>query len=92
MGYDFKELWNKIHTRAKNVRNQNDAIKFCNWVRTVPNDIGCEKCRKHMELYLNQYPPETSGNLYLWTYNFHNDVNRVSGKPNIDFQTFSQLY
>jgi len=41
--------------------------------------LPCEHCENHCGAYMKQYPPDYSGDLFKWTVDFHNFVNKNKG-------------
>lgn len=47
--------------------------------------LPCPKCRNHYQKYVEQHPIDTH-NLFQWTVDLHNDINRIEGKPTVKWE------
>lgn len=89
----YQQKWTEIHTHgAQVVRGELSHYNFCRWIRTVPDELPCSKCRKHAREYLENYPPENEPNSFRWGWQFHNTVNERKKKPIMDYATAAALY
>ena len=52
----------------------------------------CTICRQHAIQYVQNNPPDKENDKFLWSYNFHNNVNVRLNKPIMDYQSASTKY
>ena len=89
--------WNKIHTRAiawpSRAQPQTVAAEHA-WLRNLFKKLPCENCSNHaLKYYINHYPDLTSnGTYHTWVYSFHNSVNIRTGKPEMPYSAYQELY
>lgn len=52
--------------------------------------IGCPLCQQHYETYIRSHPPalESQEHFSRWMVDFHNDVNRRLGRPEMPWSVF----
>jgi len=84
--------WHAIHTTAAWANTGRKHSFFCEWVRNQKEFLPCDECRVHMGLYLHSNPPEKAEDAFIWSWEFHNAVNRRLGKPEMDYTTARKLY
>ena len=90
-------LWRVLHSFSfaiqnstpENIKQRNEFIAFVESLKTM---LPCEECRLHFVDYLENNSPRHASNLALWTFNFHNEVNKRLGKPQFSFEDVSQVY
>lgn len=85
-------VWYVLHFISCNLPNVlSDEIKdsFKSFLMCIRFLIPCNKCRDHMEKYLLENQIDTTNNytIFLWTYNYHKDVDRFSpdGRNSLKF-------
>lgn len=84
--------WQSIHvTAASSVTSQKFRI-FCEWIRDQIDHLPCSECTDHAKEYLEHNPPEKSEDAFIWTWRFHNTVNRRLDKPEMEYTTAKQIY
>lgn len=89
----YREKWKEIHTNGSRVlKGELSHHDFCRWIRTVPGELPCSKCRKHAQEYIHENPPERKPNSFRWGWKFHNTVNRRKGKPLVDYTSAAEQY
>ena len=86
-------LWFTIHSIALTIKEEQDYhffIKYMDWIKIY---FPCEKCRDELKKYLDQKAlPEMEGenmrdtalSCFVWTFHFHNHVNKRLNKTIID--------
>lgn len=59
---------------------EHDAIRgyFTNYGSVLP----CPNCRAHYAKYIEEHPVDTK-NLFKWSVDLHNDINRIQNKPTV---------
>jgi hypothetical protein len=76
--------WKTIHTACAAYRPEKRE-SFLLWIYSFPDQIPCTVCAKHMVKNLQAFPPDdwadTRDNLFLWSYRFHDMVNRSKDPP-----------
>lgn len=91
-------LWHKLSLEAID----NDSISSYIWmVKTTVYTFECE-CREHAIEYIENNPPEnylhffdSNGipyGMFLWSFLFHNAVNKRLNKKQLDFDSALKLY
>lgn len=84
--------WHSIHTTAARATTTEKFKFFCSWIRDQLEDLPCEECTEHSKEYLKSNPPEKAEDAFIWTWRFHNAVNRRLGKPEMEYTTAKQIY
>jgi hypothetical protein len=78
--------WKTIHVAAASYRPEKRR-SFLQWIYAFPEQIPCSICEEHMVQTLKLFPPEdwteSRDKLFLWSYRFHDLVNRSKGDPSI---------
>ena len=93
-------LWSILHTLAEYggkavtpLYQEDERRQWILLIQLLPKMIPCPKCREHVDEWLIQRPilPVKTlpySQLYewltTWVYDFHEDVNRRTGKPSFD--------
>ncbi len=77
-------LWNNIHTRAGQCRTIDDKQRCIDYLYHLQQTFPCNRCKPHFGHYLKINPPNTNMDLFFWTVDFHNAVNKRLGKPIVD--------
>lgn len=89
----YRAKWKEIHTNgARVVRGEISHRDFCLWMRTVPEELPCSKCRRHAREYIHEHPPEEEPNSFRWGWEFHNAVNWRKRKPLVDYTSAAEHY
>ena len=82
-----RPAWNDFHNYAveypanPSLAHQNDARDF--FQRRFLRKVECEKCLRDYQIMIARSPPRTTSreDLFDWTVEIHNTVNRKLGKP-----------
>lgn len=95
-------IWIVIHQTAKRAIDEPSKQSFVNLMKMLADQFPCDKCRRHINEYLQENPFEPYWNinndigdpigLFKWSWNFHNTVNLRLNKSYIDFDTAWNLY
>ena len=88
----YRQLWDQIHTKAASSTTHEKRTDFCSWIRKTSGSMGCCICKTHALQYIQNNPPENALNLFVWSWEFHNDVNTRLGKPIMDYATAAIKY
>lgn len=84
--------WQSIHVTAA-WANTPDKVKIFNmWIRDQIEHLPCEDCRNHAREYIQYNPPDHAEDPFIWSWRFHNAVNRRLGKPEIEYNIAKELY
>lgn len=75
--------WIAIHTTAAAYKNRFIRPYFIDWLKKILHNLRCKKCITHALEYLEKHPIEMAENPLLWTIDFHNNVNKRLGKPEL---------
>jgi len=84
--------WEAIHITGAWADTPQKFAFFCSWVRDQVEHYPCPDCIQHSREHLLANPPEKAEDAFVWTWRFHNDVNRRLGKPELPFNTARQMY
>jgi hypothetical protein len=84
--------WQSIHVTAAWADTSEKFKMFCTWIRDQLTHLPCEECTKHALAYLESNPPEKSEDAFMWSWRFHNSVNRRLGKQEMEYTTAKQIY
>lgn len=79
-------MWRYMHSFALH-RSRSETLKM---LYQVIGALPCDECRWHYIQYITERPP--SGDLFAWTVQLHNSVNRRLGKPQMSLADAKRLY
>lgn len=93
-----REFWGPILWRAIHVicaaapKTMSDETKtgFKNFLLNLQYVLPCALCQDHYRENLQKHPIEialNSGDLFKWSVDMHNEVNKMNGKPSMDTKT-----
>lgn len=85
IGY-YQRLWDQIHSKAANAVTFEQKAEYSRWVRQLVTTMNCPHCRIHGTEYIQIHPPESAGDLFYWSWEFHNNVNGRLGKPIMSYE------
>lgn len=91
------KLWAFLHALSfafPKEPTQEEKIAFNSLLEALKILIPCPQCRTHYCSYLGESPaPITCGDdLRSWLVDFHNDVNRRTGKPEVSYSDAEKMY
>lgn len=94
-------LWISIH-KATLFLTEDEFIRY---VRQLQKNFPCAHCKEHFGRYLQDKPPEKYKTIkiehkgkvmelgmFLWSWEFHNAVNKRLNKPIMSWDTACQLF
>jgi hypothetical protein len=84
--------WQSIHVTAASAVTTEKFKNFCEWIRDQIDHLPCSECTEHAKEYLQSNPPEKAEDAFIWTWRFHNTVNRRLDKPEMEYTTAKQIY
>lgn len=94
--------WYTIHLMAKEATTDRGKEAFIVLMHNLAKSYWCEKCRRHINEYLQQHPiqlfwhyRDVDGNeigMFKWAWSFHNAVNRRLGKAEVPWETARAAY
>lgn len=97
--------WHVIHKKARNAKTPKDENEFINFMIDVSLTFPCSSCTTHCQQYIQSFPmtdykgiklniagEETVIGLFIWTWKFHNAVNKRLNKPIMSWDTALNLY
>lgn len=87
----LKEHWAIMHKTAKWANKNGQTHVFPSWVKFMIDTLPCGACIPHGQAYYRMNSPERE-NCSLWMWKFHNSVNRRLGKPELDWESYDQMY
>lgn len=93
-------LWGSLHyvclgssTHPISPENQ---THLKNWINALPFVIPCYKCSEHLKQNLSDFPVDSHlsshEELFKWSVDFHNIVNKQLGKPEISLEEAKELW
>lgn len=90
------EYWHTIHLLAISLTTKEQIPKYIEFVRSLQLLLPCVECRKHFQANLKTLPPEKNAEsnetLFLWSYMFHDLVNKQLHKKSISFDYARRKY
>lgn len=84
--------WFMIHYLAIRVRDRQMAIVYKSFISCLQFLLPCPKCRNHLRENLKSLPIDNAPDLYTWSCDLHNHVNRQLGKEVVDCYQVKNLY
>lgn len=90
-------VWYLLHREALEM----EPDSYIKMVEDLAKKFFCEICEIHFKKYLEINPPRKYKNVYvgseklglfLWSWQFHNEVNLRIGKPQMSWQAALSLY
>lgn len=84
--------WQSIHLTAAWADTPAKVAVFNTWIRHQISNLPCEECRMHASQYLEANPPEDAEDPFIWSWQFHNTVNRRLGKPELEYRVARDMY
>lgn len=88
----FHGRWDAIHLTGAWSDTPEKVNYFNGWIRHQIVNLSCEDCVRHSTQYIQMSPPEKADDPFIWTWEFHNAVNRRLGKPEMPYATARDLY
>ena len=95
-------VWLMIHVLAIDSVNELAIDFFIEWMEKIIYRLSCKICVKHAHDYLMANPPEEYRNIinddnvpcgmFLWSWEFHNSVNKRLGKEIVSYSDAYKLY
>lgn len=86
-------IWYIIHKEALICKDDKVYLQF---IYRLRDNFPCEYCKKHFSLFLEKNPVEDyvhiENGLFIWSWKFHNSVNKRLGKPFIPYELALKLY
>ena len=77
--------WTMLHSLAAAVDTPAAAAAFCSFMRDLSNLLPCMDCRKHLQRFLGEHPPEglvhDDVTASRYCFDLHNFVNENLDKP-----------
>ena len=92
-------FWKVIHYIAMSYPENPsvyDKEYYKNFYKSIQYVLPCSNCKSHMQENLKSIPIENYLNnnkdLFKWTVDLHNNVNKVNGKQEISYQNAYKIY
>lgn len=94
------KAWTLIHTIGLLVKQKQDVYltnRIKNFIQNIWKVLPCANCRTDAKRYLdthiiNSINDNDTEKIFLFTFDFHNFVNKKTGKTHMDIQTFQTNY
>lgn len=103
--YTGPGTWNLIHRMAFKARTKEERLSFIRFMMDACYGFPCTVCKVHCTEYIQNHPLtdylDVSINvdgenlplgLFIWTWKFHNAVNKRINKPLMNWDTAYNLY
>jgi hypothetical protein len=100
-----KGIWISIHTFAKGAFSEEQKRAFLVFITQLAQNFYCEKCQIHFLKYLEKHPiinywhrsedtehGYTISGMFIWSWEFHNEVNKYLKKPLLTLNEAYNLY
>lgn len=82
----YHHLWAVIHLSALRFKKgESDEAEYEKFYKSISYTMNCSKCVRHFEEYIENNPIDFD-NLFNWTVDLHNDVNRTRGAPTYTYE------
>jgi hypothetical protein len=86
-------IWFLIHKESLFCQDKNSFIEF---IYRLADNFPCARCKVHFKEYLSENPPEDyvrfEDGLFIWSWKFHNSVNKRLKKPVLEYEAALKLY
>lgn len=90
------ELWTMIHKKAIKADNYKRKKKFIKLIKNIHDSIECSECKGHMRKYIEEEPLinylDFENGLFVWSWKFHNEVNKRLKKDLITYKDAYEIY
>lgn len=92
------DAWNRFHDyavkypRVPDARDKRSASRY--YHRQFPQYVKCPKCRNDYMNMIREQPVRTNSRreLFDWTVDIHNNVNRKLHKPHVGYDRAAQIW
>ena len=90
--------WFVLHSAAASYDSKQPGSKqaFKDLLKSYKKIMPCDECKKHLQTNLEKLPPDlyfnSADNLFLWTYNLHDIVNRQLKKTSVEYPIAKRYY
>lgn len=74
--------------------NEDQRVQYQNYFHSLAHVLPCELCRENFKKKLIHTPPpmDNGTNMFKWTVDLHNEVNKANGKPELSYdQAFEEF-
>jgi hypothetical protein len=90
-------MWNSIHSCCfafPDNPSPEEKYQAYNFFNSLPGILPCRKCRSHCAENLEKLPPNlrSRNTLSHWSVDFHNEVNKMLGKPTVPYEEIEPKY
>lgn len=83
--------WKTLHALAIEADRRKSSTEFYNYIQNLASLLPCEACRGHMQSYLQIYPVPAE-NMFQYTVQFHNHVNKRLGKREVSYEEALEMW
>lgn len=87
----LRGTWRVMHYTARWANTPDRQRFYSSWIRDQINNLPCQTCIGHAKNYVREHPPEGE-DPQIWTWKFHNAVNKRLNKPEMEWQTYTEQY
>ena len=89
-------IWWFLHNKASLATTDISKLEFMNDVNNLKKTFPCNECRSHLIEFVKKNPMEPflkkDKGLFIWTWNFHNNANTITGKPIFPYIDAERMY
>nr|QBK84641.1 MAG: Erv1/Alr family disulfide (thiol) oxidoreductase [Pithovirus LCDPAC01] len=84
--------WFNIHAFAKNATTIDTRKAFSIYLDIISSEIPCLKCQTHMKTYIRRNPIIYASDCFVWSWNFHNAINKMTKTKPIEYNALKRIY
>lgn len=85
--------WMVIHIMAIIYdQDKKGKIYFVALIKKILYNLPCKLCRNHSTKYYEDNPIDNNTELFRWTWQFHNTVNKMLSKPLLTYDEAKHIY
>ena len=80
-------IWIALHTMGAHAsRYPVDYDSFVKYATLLIMELPCVECRSHAAVYIREHPINNASHPFMWTWDFHNAVNKRIGNPVMKYE------
>src|SRR6516164_8728351 len=85
-------IWFVIHTLAYHATTDQLKETFNLTINTLCDHFGCDTCKPHFTQFILSHPLIKYKDYFKWSWELHNEVNKILNKPQMKYETALQQY